>query len=491
MKYVFLIVGIALAILAYFTPMIIGQDRNDTQATITWVTDINPERQKQISLFNEWRKKNNKDEIRVLLDPQNKNAQKIVVHGVTGVAGDIIDMFGFGERSLFHKIGLMRDLTQVAAKRGFDLENTYPELRPLLILDGEQIAYPANVATWALFINEDAFTRVGMEPIGSEGFKSFEEFEKMGSEYVQRANRGEKSRKYFFISGLKELYIARSVGLDIYNETLTGPYTNRAAWNKYMDTYDRWLNELHLIPTQAEMASFSTEDGYGGELLQLFRNGNFATIANGRWSFIQFREFSDLPNMSVVDFSFMPVPVTEIGTRSTFVYEGSENQELSLDFIEFLASEEYNLNIVESVDGLPPNPKYTKSEQFLRPANHPEEWGLHEAFISDDVYYLANIESPYHAPNTGFRNAWKGLGRWVHGLETREDAIDLGFKHLQGSIDEFIAEADKATQKEYSDMLAIQKKIDELKATGQKIPAEYIQNPYFEILYEVEGRLEK
>ena len=35
---------------------------------------------------------------------------------------------------------------------------------------------------------------------------------------------------------------------------------------------------------------------------------------------------------------------------------------------------------VEDADALPPNPKQTQTEAFLRPPEHPNEWGCHEAF---------------------------------------------------------------------------------------------------------------
>src|SRR5690606_21668591 len=71
---------------------------------------------------------------------------------------------------------------------------------------------------------------------------------------------------------------------------------------------------------------------------------------------------------------------TTIATRAAMVYSQGKHKELATYFLAFLASKEYNEQIVKDGDALPPNPIYTETVAYKRPPEYPSEWDVHEPF---------------------------------------------------------------------------------------------------------------
>lgn len=486
MKYVFLVTGIILSLMAYFTPMIIGRTAVDGQK-IYWVTDPNPARNLQIDVFKEWLKENKNKKVDMSVDTANSSAQKVIIQGVTGVAGDVIDYWGISKLQLLDGIGMMEDVTSIAKKRGFSLDDTYPNLRSLLTVDGKQKGYPANVISYSLFVNEDAFEKTGIELLSKN--PTLEEFEKKGIEFVKIANRGEDYQKYFFSSELLWFEFARTFGADLYNETLTGPGVNNPGWIETLNKIDYHINEIRIIPTKADMDSFSTGAGYGGSAIQLFHSGKFATMRNGRYAMIQLREMSPF-NFTVVQLPYSDFQTCMLGTRAVFAYTGSDNLDLSLDFMEYLSSEEYNMLIVKDADGNPPNPKYLDREEYKRPTKYTNEWGAHDAFIDSTYFGIPDTLSPYHEPAAKSKIWYKTYDRWYSGLITTEDFPTEVKKAFDYHKDLYFEKAKDEVKKDYEHWTKVQEKVEKALANGDKLKREWIRNEFYLNYYEYKGMLE-
>ena len=137
----------------------------------------------------------------------------------------------------------------------------------MLTSEGRQYAYPCNLGVNTWWGNLDTFRKYGMEAPPKDW--NIEEFEKYGVEFVRRANEGKERQDVYFIPSIATTpsipqMMARGEGVDMYNETLTRATINNPAYIRAFETVLRWTNDLHLAPSAAEVASMSSEGGYGG-----------------------------------------------------------------------------------------------------------------------------------------------------------------------------------------------------------------------------------
>jgi len=272
-----------------------------------WVTDANPARAEQIRTFKQWLRKTYPDapDITILVDTANTSPEKVLVQGVSGVCADLIDHSGGSALRFRKSVGLLEDLTDDAARMGFDLSKTYPAIVPELVApvktvdaDGRatyverQFAFPCNVTAEMLWINREAFAKAGLEPPARRW--TVDEFERVGREFVLRANPSNAIQRVFFIADVQPLLLANSAGGCLFNETATAPAVNRQPMIDAFKLRHRWTFESpRLLPTSSERSSFAASSGYGGAGLAMFAQGNYALIYGGRYLTIQFRKISD------------------------------------------------------------------------------------------------------------------------------------------------------------------------------------------------------
>src|SRR5512145_2017233 len=93
MKYLFLGLLALLIAASAFTYWLNPAIHSDTPI-LYWVTDENPARGVQVSTFQEWLRKNHYPPYELRLDMVNIASDKVVIQGVSGVCGDIIDHTG-------------------------------------------------------------------------------------------------------------------------------------------------------------------------------------------------------------------------------------------------------------------------------------------------------------------------------------------------------------------------------------------------------------
>ena len=264
----------------------------------------------------------------------------------------------------FQSMGVLRDLTDDAARMGFDVSKTYAAMVPEITMEGRQYAFPCNVSSLLYWINKSTFERYGcsIPPMRM----TLEEFEAIGKEFVDAANPPGMHRTVFLCYSVRQNVIMRSLGLSIFNETMTRCTLDDPRYVQTLELLYKWTFEDHLMPTPAELSSFATESGYGGLVLQLFNNGNYGMFEMGRYALIQLREFEGL-DLAVCEPPHGGYPNTYTSTRAAVVYAGGRHQDASLFFLQYLASEDYNMQIVRDADALPPNPEYTECEAYWRP----------------------------------------------------------------------------------------------------------------------------
>ncbi|MEM8875960.1 MAG: hypothetical protein AAGD32_17075 [Planctomycetota bacterium] len=573
MKWIFLVIFGVLTLCSYWIYATLPEQET-SKPVIYWVTDRNPARNQQVDLFHDWMAKNHPDkDVLLLLDMGNRDGQKQIIQGVSGVGADVQDTYHGVQVRLYHSMGIVEHLTEQAKELGFGLDQTYPALATELTVtvDGEteQVAFPCNVANARYIFNEGLLREVGF-PAPPESW-TIEKFEAYGKAFVEKANADNPTRRRFVARDIPLDVLYRSYGIDLFNETLTGAgiddyaltpdgLATERGYVRALELTYKWQRVDRIMPTASEIAAMNTEGGYGGAALASFERGDFLISNSGRWELIKMRETNKLrvrrletkldgladagyprlrdiweaqgvvalfdeierleasgvvfdqalrPDpladgplvLNTVQYPYRFLPNAALGTRAAVVYTGSDHKELATLFLAFLASEEYNANIVADADGLPPNPAYTDSEAFLRPAEDPDlgvysetEWKLHEAWL-DDVQGIA-IGKTY-SPYVLYREAERELGRprdeFYEGIGTVERAADLSAARLDRLIATNVSklEPDDPLRDQYAEGLETQKKIDALKAAGKPIPAEWISNPFFTRYYREIGMLDE
>ncbi|MBN2449606.1 MAG: carbohydrate ABC transporter substrate-binding protein [Lentisphaeria bacterium] len=372
MKYLFATILAVLVAASLFTRSLNPAVRSSVPI-LYWVTDSNPAREVQVSTFQRWLQKHDYPRFDLRLDMVNVASDKIVIQGVSGVCADIIGHCGGANMTYRQAVGILEDVTERALELGFDPSQTYEAMGPEITIDGRQYAFPCNVYVHLLWVSRDTFTQYGL-PCPSRRW-TFEEFEDLGKRFCAAANRPDEPRRHFLVPYLSTQQMHRSLGLSQYNETLTACILDDPRMVRVLELYYKWTYEDHILPTLAERDSFATESGYGGSTIQLFNSGNYALFPCGRYGLIQLRTFQKnrrekgMPrlDLDVVEFPHGGFPNAATGTRAAAVYKGGNHRDLAVYFLAYLASEDYNMNIVRDADALPPNPKYTLTQAYLRP----------------------------------------------------------------------------------------------------------------------------
>ncbi|HQY89630.1 MAG TPA: hypothetical protein PK402_13335, partial [Tepidisphaeraceae bacterium] len=168
-------------------------------------------------------------------------------------------------------------------------------------------------------------------------------------------------------------------------------------------------------------------------------------------------------------------------------------------FLSFLASEEYNMQIVRDADALPPDPKYTKIDAYISPVDFPEEAGVHAPFAEAAIEIaVGNSYSPFALDSEVSRIEREEASKFMNGLQNLEETLKIQTRLVNDLIARRLNE-DPTLKPRYELLVARQKQIDEFKSRlvetkkgepipdEMKIPRELISNPHHLAYYKTIG----
>lgn len=425
--------------------------------------------------------------VELKLDFGNQTNEKKIIQGVSGVGSAIFDQ-NSGTLHFGQAVGIIADVTEQAHELGYDVSTTYQAIVPDLTVDGRQYAYPCNVSVGLYFVNKKTFEKYGIEIPPARW--DTDTYERIGKQLVDAANKPGERRTVFFAEDVRTIDMYRSLGLSVFNETLTRCTINDPRFIRTLKLKYKWTYEDHLIPSLAERVGFDTGAGFGGPKLQLFGRGNYGMVTGGRWLLVQLRKFGAM-DMSISEYPFFPggMPNTTFYTRCAAVYKGAEHRDLAVLFQAYLASAEYNQQIVKDADALPPNPKYADSEAFRNPPDYPNEHGIHQPFHEAALHIaIAVPASPFVLKAVHQRHLREAEDAFMNDRLTAEKAAEQAAQRINAEIQRTLKEQPKL-RPDYERRVALQKKIDALRAEGQPVPIEWIDNPYHRKWYEYNGWL--
>ncbi len=453
-----------------------------------WVTGYNEPRVIQTELFEQWMVENGYPAVDLRIDNVNHTTRKNIVQGVSGVAGDIFECYA-GGMNLYHSVGMLEDLTDVAKEMGFDSSKTYEAVQPILSIDGHQYGFPRSVSSNFYWVNVEAFEKAGIS-VPSVSW-TFEEFEQKGRAFVRALNDPEEPQSIFFG---KEFTIAhrglmlRSVGVDFFNETMTRSNWDHPLHRKVFEiTYD-WTYDARIIPTRAEALSLSSSTSTNVSHVdkQLFAKGELGLVWAGRWGLMSYRLIGP-ERLSISEFPNDGFRNTYVGAATMTVYKGSKQKKLAMYFLKFMTSKVFNRDVIDNADGLPPIPHYALEEEFSHPPNYPNEWGLHDQ-IRDMAMTIAipGPFSPFLLRDTFNRHDKNAFEKFMAGRTSAEEALKIASREIEKAINMNVSKSKEMRQK-YEKGLKDQAEIERLKETGEMVPLHLITNPFYRRYYVDQG----
>jgi len=467
-------------------------DRGSPVPVLYWITQDDPVKRETIARFEQWLKDNNLPLCEVRIDNVNQDPTKKLAQGLAGVGADLMDIYAT-QTEQFAISGMLMDVTEAAQRMGFGPDKTYPALYSDLVVNGRQYGFPRNAGAQVTWLNRDTFARYGLEE--PDYHWTWDDFERIGRAFVEAANPPGTRQRSYFTQVLSPIQMRRSLGLSIFNETMTRSILDDPRNTEVMRRLYRWTTELRLIPTLAEQNAMSAYSAREGDaVFYLFQQGRYATLYIPRYALIRIRPLGKL-NMRVVLPPSGGFTNMEFGCGIISGYTKTKHPEHVHRFLQFLTSEPFNLLVAESGDSLPPVPKYVHTPEFLRPPDHPEEWEVQEVFSKAAATYgIASCRSPF-IPVDMITRVGTGIDTAVYdsviaGRIAPEDAGRIVADRINETIQLNIAH-DEALRAEYERLTKVQEKIDALRAAGEKIPLSWITNPFHRAYYKAKGWVEE
>ncbi len=427
--------------------------------------------------------------VEMRLDAASNDMSKKLVQGVSGVAGDVMEVYADGNVQYFASGGLIADVTDDAQRLGFGPEATYSAMEAAITYDGRQYSFPRNPNTTMLWVNKETFAKYG-QPLPPKRW-TVEEFEARGKAFVAAANPPGQRRTVFFADYVNLFSFRRTFGIDVFNETMTRCVLDDPRTARAYALIRKWTDEDHLFPTAADRESFATQAaGWGGGPGQLFANGNFAMLHSGRYQLMQLRQFEKPLQLAVVEPPHGGFPCNGFFSGQATVYRGSRHLDLATLFLAFYASEDYSMQIVRDGDGLPPIPKYTQTEEFLRPADYPNEWGCHEVLAENAIHdAISPTFSPFVQYGVVMQCEWTVSGAVGAKRLTPEEGAREVAERINRQIDVSLAD-NPGLRARYDQACAVQAKVEAYRRDGRPVPAAWVPNPFHRRVYELNGWLE-
>jgi multiple sugar transport system substrate-binding protein len=348
----------------------------DGAVHLVWATDPNPARKRQSDVFTRLNPG-------IVVEVVSNANEKLMVQCATGTGPDIVDHVEIQSIGQYVDAGILKDLTDLAKGRGFAPEDTYPAIRPGLMVEGRQYRYPCNVWANAIIYNKAIFDDLGL-PYPKKDW-TYAEF----IATAQRINAGHprSGRKYTAVSNWNNQWTLLDllVGHDAHffsPDGLTCRLDSPQALAA-MRLYHDLMYVDKVLPTAAEAASMSTQGGFGVGGLTWFSEGKAAMFSCGRWYLVLSPSFPALKGH--LGASLLPRVAGQpsrgmVDARGSGINSKTRHPAEALKFMQYLGSPDYSRLIAEDGDALPPRPDVARQgRDLVNPAE--ADPAFHQVFI--------------------------------------------------------------------------------------------------------------
>ncbi len=486
MRNLFLLV---LVFLIAFSQLMMFLKNGETASKIPviyWATDQNPTRQRTVDLYRAWLKTNGYPDMDVRVDPVNGQAQKLIIQGLSGVAPDMFNLFGWDIQYLY-QLGIIADLDPIISNLAIPSENHDPVVSNEIYIDGKRVAFSQNAGTSYYFVNNDFIKSIGMELPPTSW--DLETFEKYGKELVAKANAVKKRQQSFLTPTVDRETVRRSFGISIFNETMTKCTLNTPVHVEMLKKIYQWTYVDHILPSQADMESMSVEAGAGGaNATTLLKQGVYSMGWSGLPVLIGLHEIKANFEIGIAEAPSGGFRNSVTRTYGLTLYSAGKNKDYAKYFLQYLTSESHNLQIADNGDQMPPIPSFRKRDEFMKPVGRMNEWKCHEIYTAKAKELgIANEYSVYAAYNPILKEEKKAFEAFMSKVITAEAATKLMEEKVMALIALSINNNSELKARYEKDLL-VQNEIDKAKAEGKKIPLNLVKNPFLLRYYKDTGK---
>ncbi|HMB00166.1 MAG TPA: sugar ABC transporter substrate-binding protein [Spirochaetota bacterium] len=330
---------------------------------LTWVTDNNPARKRQIYLF----EKKYPD---IKIEPNyaiRKNPEVILTQLASGKPSfDLLDVhYPYLLRELASK-GQLWDITGRLQKDGIDVNDFWPQCDVYYKVDGKVYGLPANGGSCVLWYNKKHFREASIDEITER--ITWDRVYKIAYKLTKKNSEGRIYRFgiNYHLWLMNKLLMIQSGGelLDVDNKTIGFDNPTFARYCRMFNAMK--FSEKQCAPTAANLESIAKAGNWGGG--SLFAAGNASMVVNGRWMIAEWRKHKEL------EYSIAPMPYMKgkppkniFLSRGIVIPKDSPDREAAYKFIKYLYSEDYNRTILRYADGIPAVKSWVKNEEFLNP----------------------------------------------------------------------------------------------------------------------------
>lgn len=402
--------------------------------TLSWSTDPNPVRQEQLAPFQALH-----CDLAVTVEPVTYD--KIIVQCSSGVGPDLIEIYNKEDMTAYVDAGILMDLTPYAKQYGFSPDVTFPQLRGNILVDGRQYRFPCNVGNQVLIYNKEIFAKAGI-PLPTDNMEWGEFIKRIQPLTVKRPD----GYGYEQFAMLMDQGYAKDIQLQFggqfFSEDRTKCVLDSPESIDGVRFYNDLIHKYHLIPSATDVRALASAGGWGTGEIRWFAAGRGAVLWGARWMIVQFRQYPNLNGKLGV--AFLPhvkgrKTACYCGTRGTGINVNSPNREAALQFMKYLASNEYNRQIGLDGDGLPPNAAFARNPNNLMNPKYPWETKAFQTKFVQAMDYAHSPEiSPFVDPHLVTTIWTDALDEVTNEIKTPEQAMHDAAKRINDLIRENI-----------------------------------------------------
>ncbi|HNR31412.1 MAG TPA: extracellular solute-binding protein [Candidatus Hydrogenedentes bacterium] len=346
-------------------------DRPAPPTTLLWATDDNPVRREQMDLFNAYH-----PEYRVVLDPIVGTMEKVIVQCIAGVGPDIFDCYSGAQLAAFVRSGIAYDATEALAARGVDVNEVWPAVHPLILLDDRLYGHPGNTSADAVWYNKRLFDEARM-PYPPDDW-TWDECIAIAKRLTRRDARG-RPVQFGLMTGRfawRTTFVPQWGG-SLYNEEGTRCALDAPEARAGAEFHCDLIYRHGVCPSATEEIAMANQGGWGLGEQNWFATERTAMAVGGRWWLCTLRR----PAFKHLRYGVAPLPRGPLrrgvgGGRASLVNRNSPHLEGALAFVAFMHGKEWNQLMNRQADALAPVLKYhygDYADAFLRDPRHPDE----------------------------------------------------------------------------------------------------------------------
>jgi multiple sugar transport system substrate-binding protein len=323
------------------------EETNDRRTPLVYVTGENPLRRSQAALFESMYPQS-----RIVMDPANGDAQKIVVQSLAGVGPDLFDNSGASGLEAYVNSGIAWDVTDELARRGIDVtKQTFPGAQGSAVYKGRTYGVPMQMNVEAIFYNKDVFDEAGI-PYPKEEL-DWDELIALAKRLTVRDARGRVTRYGFSIAPREWLTMSAGFGGTLYKDGGRRSAVDGPGVRKSVQLIHDLIHVHKVCPSPSEASSMANVGGFSGSG-RLLATGKYAMEYAGRYNLLNWREIPGL-RLGIIPLPSGPLRrYTTMISISVLVNKLSPRREQALDYLTYLASPEYGKLVQEASDGVAP-----------------------------------------------------------------------------------------------------------------------------------------